>query len=60
MKEKPKMYIIKKYVKAISAAQAIKKDRDTPVHDVWVDADWSKNELAGAIGFDDGKTSEEE
>ncbi len=60
MKEKPKMYIVKKYIRAISATQAIKKDRDTPVHDVWVDEDWKKNELASAIGFDLGETQEDD
>ena len=60
MKEKPKMYIVKKYIRAISAMQAIKKDRDTPVHDVWVDEDWKKNELASAIGFDLGETQEDD
>jgi hypothetical protein len=59
MKEKPKMYIVKKYIKAISASQAIRKDRNTPVHDVWVDDEWSKKELAGAIGFDNGIQPEE-
>jgi hypothetical protein len=59
MKEKPKMYIVKKYIKATSALQAIKKDRDTPVHDVWVDDEWSKKELPGAIGFDNGIQEEE-
>lgn len=51
MKEKPKMYIVKKYIKATNALDAIRKDKKTPVHDVWVDDTWSKNELPGAIGF---------
>ena len=54
--EKPKMYIVRKYIKAISAAQAIKKDKDTPVHDCWVADDWKTDHLASAIGFDDGLT----
>lgn len=52
--EQPKMYIVKKYVKAKSAMQAIRKERSIPVHDVWVDDTWAKTELAGAIGFEAG------
>lgn len=45
------MYVVKKYIKALSASSAIRLDKTTPVHDVWVDEDWKKNSLAGAIGF---------
>lgn len=51
MKEKPKMFVVRKYIKATSAAQAIRKDKTTPVHDVWVDDDWKKQSLTDAIGF---------
>lgn len=50
-KSKHKMFIVRKYIKATSAADAIKKEKNTPVHDVWVDEDWKKNHLADAIGF---------
>lgn len=50
-KEKEKMYVVKKYIKALSASSAIRLDKTTPVHDVWVDEDWKKNSLAEAIGF---------
>lgn len=50
-KEQPKLYVIKKYVMAKSAAGAIRKDRDTPPHDVWVDEAWRDKNLAEAIGF---------
>lgn len=53
-KQKPKMYIIKKYIKARSAIEAIRKDKTHPVDDCWVDEDWQKgqkSELASAIGF---------
>lgn len=39
---------------ASSAQQAIKKDKITPVDDVWVDDEWKKgqaNQLQSAIGF---------
>lgn len=51
MKEKPKLYVVRKYIKATSAAQAIRKDKATPVHDVWCDEGWKEKHLADAIGF---------
>jgi hypothetical protein len=35
-----KLYIVRKYIMAKSAEQAIKKDKNCPVDDVWVDEDW--------------------
>jgi hypothetical protein len=52
---KPKLYVIKKYVKATSAAEALRKERTVAADDVWVDDDWRKNNrdnLADAIGFE--------
>lgn len=49
-----KLFIIKKYVIAESAADAIKKERRVRPDDVWVDEDWRKgnqNNLASAIGY---------
>ncbi len=60
MKEKPKMYVVRKYIKANNAAQAIRKDKTTPVHDVWVEDTWKGTHLPYAIGFDDGETIFEE
>ena len=52
MRSKPqKMFIIKKYIMATSAKEALKKDLKTPADDVWVDDDWKKDHLASAIGF---------
>lgn len=57
MKNKPrtdKMFIVRKYIVASSAAQAIRKDKTSPVDDVWVDEEWKKQHLAdlpGLIGF---------
>lgn len=50
------MYIIRKYVKATDVKQALRKEPNTPVHDLWIDNDWQKDHLASAIGFDDGQT----
>lgn len=53
-KYRDKLYVIKKYVKAPTAAIAIKRERDCPVDDVWIDDEWRKNErdrLADSLGF---------
>lgn len=50
-----KLYIIRKYIRASSAQEAIKLDKIKPVDDVWVDDDWKKGQapnLASAIGFE--------
>ncbi len=35
-----KRFIVRKYIVATSAADAIKKDKTTPVDDVWIDDKW--------------------
>jgi len=59
-KERPKMYVVRKYVKAVSVIEAIKKEKGTPVHDVFIEEKWQDRELAGAMGFDDGRRAEED
>lgn len=53
--KKNKLYVIKKYIYAESAAKAIKAEKDLPVDDCWVDEDWRRNNLANPepkpIGF---------
>jgi hypothetical protein len=54
MKSTPpmKLFVVRKYIKAISAADAIRRDKTTPVDDVWVDDDWKKGgNMPDAIGF---------
>ncbi len=49
-----KMFIIKKYVMASSASEAIRKEKNIKPDDCWVDDDWRKSKtdnLAVAIGF---------
>lgn len=49
-----KLYVVRKYIRATSAAQAIRLDRERPVDDVWIDDEWKKSgssELASAVGF---------
>lgn len=55
MKTKPqKMFVIKKYVMAKDAMDAIRKEKKTPVSDIWIDDEWrkgNKDRLAEAIRF---------
>lgn len=49
-----KLFVVRKYIMAKDAKEAIKLDRKTKVDDVWVDNDWkrdNKNQLPSAIGF---------
>ena len=51
---KEKMFVIRKYVMAKSARQAILKDKTAPVDDVFIDTDWQRGQtaiLASSIGF---------
>lgn len=57
-----KRFILKKYIMAHSAQEALSKDRITRPDDVWVDEDWKKenpNMLTSAIGFYAPKDYEE-
>lgn len=47
-KNTDKRFIVRKYIMAQSAADAIKKDKLAPVFDVWVDEDFKKD---NEIGF---------
>lgn len=58
--EKPKMYVVRKYIKAVDVKQALRKEPKTAVHDLWIDPDWKEKELPSAIGFDNGVYPEEE
>ena len=42
MPQPEKMFIVRKYVLAPSAADAIKRESKQPVFDVWLDDDWKK------------------
>lgn len=58
--EKDKLYIVRKYIKAVDVKQALRKEPKTAVHDLFVKDDWAEKHLPEAIGFDDGMTEEEE
>lgn len=54
MKKKEKMFVVKKYIMASSAKEAMRKESKVPADDCWVDDEWRKNKtdnLASAIGF---------
>lgn len=61
-KKKKKLFVIKKYVLANYAAQALKLEREIAPDDCWVDEDWRKQQneanLEGShnIGFNTPKT----
>jgi hypothetical protein len=60
MKEKPKLYVVRKYIKATSVAQAIRKDKQTPIHDCCIEDSFKERSLADAIGFNTEPPVEEE
>lgn len=50
-----KLFVVKVYVMATSASQAIRKSKKLKPDDVWIDEEWKKGQatqLASAIGFD--------
>ena len=54
-KAKEQMYVVRKYVMAQSAHDAIAKEGKVAVRDVWLDDEWRKsqhNDLVDAIGFE--------
>jgi len=51
---KKKLFIIRKYIYADSAFQALKKDKKTAADECWIDDDWKKNNMQeerNKIGF---------
>lgn len=57
--EKPKMYVVRKYIKAVNLKQALRLEPKTAIHDCWIDNDWRENHLAEAIGFNNGVSEDE-
>jgi len=55
-KNKPeeKRYVVRKYIMAHSAQEALRKERRVRPDDCWIDDDWKKDNqanLVSAIGF---------
>lgn len=51
---KDKRYIVRKYIMAKSASEALRKEKKVRPDDCWVDEDWKKDnqqQLVSAIGF---------
>jgi len=40
-----KLFILRKFIKANSAEEAIKKDKVTKPDEIWVDEDWKKDNI---------------
>ena len=58
MKKPLKRFIVRKYVYAESASQALKRESTVRADDCWVDDEWVKQHLRDlnpAIGFDADK-----
>jgi len=54
MKTPLKRYIVRKYIMAKNAQEALKKERRYRPDDVWVDEDWKNKQttnLESAVGF---------
>jgi hypothetical protein len=54
MKKDKRQYIIRKYIMASSAKDAIRIEKKSEVDDVWLDQDWEKErrkDMSPAIGF---------
>lgn len=53
-KSDKKLIVVKKFIYALSAAEAIRVERKMKPDEVWIDDDWRKNQSqdkTGAIGF---------
>ncbi|MBK9272794.1 MAG: hypothetical protein IPM48_14510 [Saprospiraceae bacterium] len=54
MKKEKQQYVVRKFVMASSAKDAIKIEKTMDVDDVWLDQDWIKQkntQLQPAVGF---------
>lgn len=52
LQKKEKRFIVRKFVMAKSAEEAIKKEKDHLPDEVFIDNEWSKDkEFSSAIGF---------
>lgn len=49
-------FVVRKYIMATSAQEAIRLDKSTPVHDVWVDERWMEQDQMASnfMGFGSG------
>ena len=51
-----KLFVVKKYIMATSAQEALKKEKRTRPDDVWIDDDWRKEQKykteSSQVGFE--------
>lgn len=45
-----KMFIVRKYIKATSAKEALEKERNTEADDCWVDEKWQQEHIVRGFG----------
>lgn len=57
MAGKEKQFVIRKYVMAKSAAEALKKEKRIPADDCWVSEEWLKSQefVSKNVGFEGNK-----
>lgn len=61
-KVKEKLFVVRKYIYARSAHEALKRERKHRPDDVWVDEEWKRanqDKLESCIGFEIPNTYEE-
>jgi hypothetical protein len=46
-----KLYVIRKYVMASSVVDAARREKQTSVHEIFVDEKWKEKNLASSVGF---------
>lgn len=53
MKQPLKRFIVRKYIMATSAQDAIRKDKKAKPDDIWLDSEWQKlqDDVTRQIGF---------
>jgi len=50
-RDSDKLFIVRKFVKAKDALEALKKEKKQAPDEVYLDGDWKKDSLPSAIGF---------
>lgn len=61
--DRRKLFVVRKYVRALSVSEAIRLERKQEPDDVFVDQEWKSGQAAGlsrAIGFGEDATAEDD
>lgn len=51
MKKELRRFVVRKYIMATSAQDALRKEKNVRPDDVWVDAEWTPEEEIKSVGF---------